>query len=512
MKELFTQFDDKNNIFNKKEVFFKTILNLKDQKKPLIDSLHKKIKVIDLITLLSVLITGVIGIMAIEDSLTFMKVDLKGEEILYNHTICELDDGDSFIFSVNKTINLQRKERYDVTSDEIKSMIPCIDKKIQKTDILRFIISGLTVLILIMLVIRYKLLLNFNKLRSYLKENETLISSGYYKFLILELILNVIHPIPKLNLTISISQRYSQQDAFLEINILLTILLLFFRSYHIFKYFSFHSRWYSYETEKLCLQSQTILDSVFTIKAEFKEKPFVLVGATMIISIFIFGYSLRTVEMCFMATSGQNWMYFWNGLWCIIITMTTVGFGDFFPVSIIGRIIAIISCFWGTFLISLMVAAMTVTVEFNSQEAIAYDSIKAAYFEIDYGTQATILIQTAFRYRKILKNQVNIGLNERKKSSVFQKLKLTLEKFRKMKKSKNESLEAMLIELSISKIEENLTVEMEKIKNQLFIIDEIRDLIDEYSDNQEKLKMVNMNIYKDLQDMCIKKARFEFDD
>jgi hypothetical protein len=81
-----------------------------------------------------------------------------------------------------------------------------------------------------------------------------------------------------------------------------------------------------------------------------------------------------------------------------------------------------------------------------------------------------------------------------------------------MKKSKNESLEAMLIELSISKIEENLTVEMEKIKNQLFIIDEIRDLIDEYSDNQEKLKMVNMNIYKDLQDMCIKKARFEFDD
>ena len=35
--------------------------------------------------------------------------------------------------------------------------------------------------------------------------------------------------------------------------------------------------------------------------------------------------------------------------------MTTVGYGDMYPVTLFGRIIGIIAAFWGTFVISLLI-------------------------------------------------------------------------------------------------------------------------------------------------------------
>ena len=63
--------------------------------------------------------------------------------------------------------------------------------------------------------------------------------------------------------------------------------------------------------------------------------------------------------------SGYDWTYLWNSMWCVIITMATVGFGDFVPKTHLGRFIAILSCVWGNFLISLMVVSLTVSSEFT---------------------------------------------------------------------------------------------------------------------------------------------------
>lgn len=52
-------------------------------------------------------------------------------------------------------------------------------------------------------------------------------------------------------------------------------------------------------------------------------------------------------------------------MWCIIITMTTVGFGDFYPSTHLGRFIGVLACFWGTFLVSLMVVSLTISSEFT---------------------------------------------------------------------------------------------------------------------------------------------------
>ena len=50
---------------------------------------------------------------------------------------------------------------------------------------------------------------------------------------------------------------------------------------------------------------------------------------------------------------------YFNSVWCIVITMTTVGYGDISPSTLPGRCVAMIAALWGAFLISLLVVTMS---------------------------------------------------------------------------------------------------------------------------------------------------------
>ena len=58
--------------------------------------------------------------------------------------------------------------------------------------------------------------------------------------------------------------------------------------------------------------------------------------------------------------------YFENSIWTVIITMTTVGYGDFFPRTIFGRSLDILIAIWGIFIISMMVVVLSSTLNMVS--------------------------------------------------------------------------------------------------------------------------------------------------
>lgn len=385
--------------------------------------------------------------------------------------------------------------------------------------ILRIINVVFTIIIILLLVVHYHIILKISKLKCNTQIEHGLIQSGLWKYLLIEIFFNVWTMPPECNWEILISQRNGNKPKSpIFIDIIITIMQLFFRSYHVIKYIVVNSRYFQYDCEKICLDCNVSMDFLFAIKAEFQERPFIFVSVILGASIIIFGYSLRSIEMFFMYGSDENkvqdWRYVWNGFWCIIITMSTVGFGDFYPISIMGRIIVVVSSFWGTFLISLMVAALTVAVEFNPQESVAHETIKAAQAEIEYGKVGTVFFQTLIRFN----NHLNLATKNKalyhdekwnkKKSELFYKLTNVLNKFRILKKQKNAKAKSMLIESSIQEIDENLTIEMEKIKSQIGVVDEIKGLLLKYGVKQEKIKKKCVEIFKEIEEIKIFKDKF----
>ena len=77
------------------------------------------------------------------------------------------------------------------------------------------------------------------------------------------------------------------------------------------------------------------------------------------------GYYIRPYEY----VSGLNWDYVWNGLWCVIATMTTVGYGDYYPRTYLGRGVVILAAVMGALFVSLMVVAMSNSSMFDHAES-----------------------------------------------------------------------------------------------------------------------------------------------
>lgn len=59
----------------------------------------------------------------------------------------------------------------------------------------------------------------------------------------------------------------------------------------------------------------------------------------------------------------------------MILTMTTVGYGDIFPITPMGRIFTIAACIIGVFVISLIISQLNELIALEPDQEAAYDEI-----------------------------------------------------------------------------------------------------------------------------------------
>eukprot|EP00357_Protocruzia_adherens_P000127 CAMPEP_0115040396 /NCGR_PEP_ID=MMETSP0216-20121206/44760_1 /TAXON_ID=223996 /ORGANISM="Protocruzia adherens, Strain Boccale" /LENGTH=203 /DNA_ID=CAMNT_0002421541 /DNA_START=262 /DNA_END=873 /DNA_ORIENTATION=- len=103
--------------------------------------------------------------------------------------------------------------------------------------------------------------------------------------------------------------------------------------------------------------------------------------------------------------------------------MTTVGYGDYYPVTDEGRATGVIVCFWGVFLVSLTVVSLSNLLEFKLEEQKTYNILKKLYSQKDLRKAAALMISQAIRIKQISRTHGPMSERCFKEEVQYQKLR-----------------------------------------------------------------------------------------
>jgi len=293
------------------------------------------------------------------------------------------------------------------------------------------------------------------------------------------------------------------------------------RSYLVFRLFALYSNWTGQVAESSCGPEGCEANTIFAIKAVLKDRPYETIFIIMIASTVIFGLAIRNFERPLYYGKEneeyfQDYSYIWNGMWLIAVTMTTVGYGDLFPRTHLGRFVAVLACFWGVFLVSMMVVTLTVSSSFETKEAKAYDILFRLNVKNKMKDKAArvskIILQLVAIHKQLNSSKIRESYHLSRKINLRNELTVKLEEFKNAR--------ILLAEYEISpeellrQLTEKIDRDFEEIKEILLSITSIESQLEEIErTQQEVMNALNecMSFTNDMQDNLIKyKKDFSF--
>ena len=211
----------------------------------------------------------------------------------------------------------------------------------------------------------------------------------------------------------------------------------------------------------------------FPFKSTMLLHPLSIDLILFLIFLFLCSYNLRIFERYTDEVSGVEFGHFYNDLWCIFITMTTVGYGDLAPTTEFGRIFVLISCLFGTFLVALAVSSVSNCLLLENNEFTIFQILEKA-ISIEGKNEAELMM--VMRYIKILK-KLKRGKANSKIESYQKNMALFLEKYKIAKDYYLETCASLndFDELMnyLDYVENNVATMEEKINNIIGVFDKI---------------------------------------
>ena len=123
------------------------------------------------------------------------------------------------------------------------------------------------------------------------------------------------------------------------------------------------SSYSSPRASRLCYRGGLEHDELFVVKCILHEQPLTAIFLSFFSLLVIFGYGLKVSEgVLFLHNSGYQGSFqeYINCFWCVFITMATVGYGDYYPRTLLGRIVIIFAATTGVLLSSLLIVSLGV--------------------------------------------------------------------------------------------------------------------------------------------------------
>lgn len=349
---------------------------------------------------------------------------------------------------------------------------------------LRVLNMLLTLGLCILIVIHYHFKLKLLKLRRLRLQEDNLRTAGLLPMLIIEFAICMIFCPPYVDYSFSGNVLLGTYEY--SIDAIISIITLG-KSYLVLRIYGHFSPWTSERASKVCAKYKCQASVSFAVKAELKKRPYLMLGILMGATIIYLGFAIRTFEVSYRPKDGSapkfDFGYLANAFWLTIITMTTVGFGEGYPSTHLGRAIGVISCIIGMLLVSLMVVSLTVASEFTAEESKAFYILKRIYANDNAKEKAANVIKTIFRLRRALKQRAPKKIVE--KFVMVTKLKKQISIFKNDYRIAN--AQNLPIDEMLKNLQEKLETDINDIKREVMVIPELDTRCNKLKERQERI-------------------------
>lgn len=123
---------------------------------------------------------------------------------------------------------------------------------------------------------------------------------------------------------------------------------------------------------RLCYQNGFQHNLLYVVKCLLNESPLTAIAVNFVGLLMIFGYALKLSEgvlMLYNPGLTTGFESYSNCFWCTFITMATVGYGDYYPRTLPGRAIILITAISGVLLSSLLIVSLSLYMEMIPSES-----------------------------------------------------------------------------------------------------------------------------------------------
>ena len=241
------------------------------------------------------------------------------------------------------------KKDYDKEPELNKNFLDCI-LIINSISIFCFIFAS---------VLRYIIQIKLHKSMNKITKRTTFFNCKYFSSFLYEAILSLFHPnIFTKDITIKTKKNWFKVECEYDLNDVLTFICLF-RIYVIFRWFIFLTEIYTSRANRLSHLIGTELTRGFALRSFILDSPF---------SFLLFMLKISEGPYYTSDMGINDYRKIKNCIWNVFVTMTTVGYGDMYPSTVLGKIIILVCCLVGVFITSLVTISIQNIVTMNKYE------------------------------------------------------------------------------------------------------------------------------------------------
>jgi hypothetical protein len=219
--------------------------------------------------------------------------------------------------------------------------------------------------------------------------------------LFMDLLINLIMPYPGLDFIITIKELNRDTNQVEEVQYLLSdfiYLILILRLIFLIRAalnYSIFSDNYAIMMSKEHKVSNNIR---FAIKCLLKTQHIKLVMLFFCAGVVIFGFMLRIFDRPFWVQKGSiEFDSFFVPMWTVFVTMLTIGYGDYYPITFLGKVIVYAGALWGVFICSLIIVCLQGLLDLSNDQFIVFTKILKSRTAMKFIESAYILHRKKMR-------------------------------------------------------------------------------------------------------------------